>query len=1049
MHIEGLLGNKFLSVIGALITDMEQIDLPHHWDPWQLAAIEAASNRAAVLVVGLPGTGKTSCLVEAVAACSPRGNLFRTAVLAANRTLAQSLRVRLVRRVGASQVNARVTTIHGLARSIVASAEPELRILTGPEQDHHIRDLLVGSGSDIWPDELAQAIETPQFVREVRAVLARARQLGLDPQDLVIDSSTSEWRRWQALAEFAEQYLSVSDAMGVVDYAELIHRARLALLDDAVAETWVGQLDRVVIDDFQELDPAQVALLVDLRRLGVSVTAWADPLTRTSDFRGVDVRSITEFVDRFSVPGAQPERLELPLVHRCGPGLVSALREVGARLPQDGGVSHVDVRSANELSHMRPEISAALFPTTAASHMSVADTLWQWRDDDVAWHDMAVITRSGGDAVEGLARVLRSSGVPVSVEGDQRALADNPAVQTLLGALRAVGHLAAGGAPSNALAQDLLQSPLVGLDALELRMLSRAVPDGLGVALGQPDQFRNVSAAGSAASGDFAELVCDVARDVSRGESTETALWRVWDGTDWPSRLRQQALDGGSGGELANRDLDAVIALFDWAARRQGLAGVEGLQVLIDDVMSQDIAADTAREAGVTPNSVVVTTAHRTRGREWRRVAVVDVNEGLWPNLRRRGVIFDPDRLTRDGVSVSPTSPQLLHQERRLFLLALSRATEHVVVHAVQDEDSAVQPSRFVAELGLEITPMPHQTATAWSPAQLVGELRRCLLDESASPALRQCAANELARLGDVCRAASPDRWWGTRDQTGLVDIGRGDRTVHLSPSQIEQLLRCPRQWFLRHQVGADTTESTALSIGIIVHDAAEQLTVLRRAGQLDSAACEQVARQAEAAVSELAFTAPWQRDEEVMAVRNMVSAFARWEAERRADEVVVEAPFSLELDLDGPVVVSGRIDRIERLGDTVHIVDLKTGKTAVSVRAASEHIQLAVYQYAALRGALDAAFPDGAIQRVSGADLVFVRDTSKGMPKVRSQSALRPDSPLVGERPLHEWLIEQIARAAGIKRDGEFYASPSADACRGCPFLVGCPAQQGVEAWQ
>lgn len=1026
---------------------MDEIASTYHWDQWQLSAIRAAASGAAVLVVGAPGSGKTSCLVEAVAACSPTGNLAGTAVLAANRAASQELRGRLVRRVGHSQVGVRVTTVHGLARSIVASADPSLRILTGPEQDHHIRDLLVGGDVDKWPRELHQALSTPQFQREVRSVLARARQLGLDPQDLATGVDVAELARWQALGEFAEQYLTVSDAMGVVDYAELIHRARLALLDDDIAQLWTAQLERVVVDDFQELDPAQVSLLVDLRRLGMSVVAWADPLTRISDFRGVDVRSVAEFATRFAVPGVPAQRYELPIIHRCGPGLVAAMSSLGGKLPVDGWAPRHAVTSAEQ--SRTGEMSAVTFSSLVALHMGVADTLWRWRDDEVAWHDMAVVTRSGGDGVERLARVLRSAGVPVSVEGDQRALADNPAVSTLLKALRAVGQLAARQPVSDTLARELLASPLAGVDAVDLRAISRAVLNGVGAALADPRALRDVAHPAALSAADLADVLCAIAHDVAAGESAEMALWRVWNATPWPEKLRQRALAGGTAAMPANRDLDAVIALFDWAARRPGLVGVDGLQVLVDEVAGQQIAADTARESGAARRSVTVTTAHRTRAREWRRVVVVDLQEGLWPSLRRRGVIFDSDRLSCDGIDTATPSSTLLHQERRLFLLALSRATEQVVACAVDDEANGLEPSRFLEEMRVPVMASTQRTIPAWSPAQLVGELRRCLTSEMSSPALRRHAADELVRLSDVCGAASPSRWWGMTEVSGEVGGVPEGEPVRLSPSQVEQLLSCPRQWFLRHEVGADTTESTQLQVGTIFHDAAERLSIETRRDQPDPAVIERITSEVLAAVADLSFAAPWQRDHEMAQVRAMVEAYSRWDAGRQVDEVIVEAPFVLELDVDGPVLISGRIDRLERIGDKVRVVDLKTGKTAASIVEGKQHVQLALYQLAVRRGAVDAEFSQP-VTNVDGADLVFVRDRdARGLPKVRSQGPMRDDSPLIDDESLQARVIRQVGEAAQVKRSGRYPAVASSSACRHCPFLVGCPAHSAREEFE
>jgi len=78
------------------------------------------------------------------------------------------------------------------------------------------------------------------------------------------------------------------------------------------------------------------------------------------------------------------------------------------------------------------------------------------------------------------------------------------------------------------------------------------------------------------------------------------------------------------------------------------------------------------------------------------------VQEGSWPDLRLRGTLLGVERLVDvlDGIdssaALSRTAP-LLAEERRLFYLACTRASERLLVSAVRGEDE--QPSRFLDEL--------------------------------------------------------------------------------------------------------------------------------------------------------------------------------------------------------------------------------------------------------------------------------------------------------------------------------------------------------------
>ncbi|NED28763.1 ATP-dependent helicase, partial [Streptomyces anulatus] len=194
------------------------------------------------------------------------------------------------------------------------------------------------------------------------------------------------------------------------------------------------------------------------------------------------------------------------------------------------------------------------------------------------------------------------------------------------------------------------------------------------------------------------------ARELLEGGGTaEEALWTLWNGTPWPGRLERAALRGGAGGRNADRDLDAVCALFETAARAEERTGGRGALNFLEEVDAQDIAADTLTRRTARPDAVRLMTAHRSKGLEWRLVVVAGVQEGVWPDLRRRGSLLEADRIGRDGLAEPLTPGALLAEERRLFYVAATRARDRLVVTAVKaPADDGDQPSRFLTELGVE-----------------------------------------------------------------------------------------------------------------------------------------------------------------------------------------------------------------------------------------------------------------------------------------------------------------------------------------------------------
>ncbi|MER6800181.1 3'-5' exonuclease, partial [Amycolatopsis mediterranei] len=251
---------------------------------------------------------------------------------------------------------------------------------------------------------------------------------------------------------------------------------------------------------------------------------------------------------------------------------------------------------------------------------------------------------------------------------------------------------------------------------------------------------------------------------VARGEGVEQVLWQLWRESGLQDKLLKQAERGGSLGAQADRDLDAVVALFDAAGRYVDRLPRSSVASFADYLGAQRIAGDTLAPAAVPSDGVSLLTAHAAAGREWTVVAVAGVQEGAWPDLRLRGSVLGVERLKDlmagvDDDAVSQTAP-ILAEERRLFYLAMSRAKQTLLVTAVSGEDE--QPSRFLDDLeengaddgGLDSRMKPPGRSLVL--AELVGELREVVCDDKADPARRPRGWPGAPRSTST---SSPRRW--------------------------------------------------------------------------------------------------------------------------------------------------------------------------------------------------------------------------------------------------------------------------------------------------
>lgn len=1019
-----------------------------------------------LLVLAGPGTGKTTTLVEAVAARVEEGmSPDEVLVLTFGRKAAEELRERIALRLGRTVVEPAAFTFHGFCHSLVrtaaaANGQQPPRLLSGAEREARIGDLLrgnaAGEGITRWPAELAPALRLRGFAGEVADCLDRARERGLDGVALAQLGKRHDRPAWRAAGAFLDEFLAVLDAREEIDYAGLVAQAT-DLLAGPMRDV-CGRYRAVYVDEYQDTDPAQERLLHMLAGDGRLLVVVGDPDQSIYGFRGAEVENILEFRTRFRRrDGGEARVVPLGTCRRMPAELLAVSREFARKIPL--GSLHGERKRHRELLPAGPPAAAPprleVFATGADEAVAIADLLRRAHlIDGVPWDQMAVLVRSGVRSIPALRRALVAAGVPVAVAADEVALAHDPSVAPLLIAI----EVAAARVPAHVLtperARVLLVSQLAGASPSLLRALGRRLRDA-------------ERAAGETTPRPSAELIRDAVLDPARcegiderftgpvhrlgallirardlvaaGATPDDVLWSLWDGSGWGRRLEASAAGSGAAARAADRDLDAVVALFDAAVRLEDRRPRAGVSALLEEIASQEIPAAPLAERAPAQGAVRLLTAHRSKGLEWDLVVVASVQEGLWPDLRRRTTLLDADAIdpsAPEGVRPPASTAQLLADERRLFYVALTRARRRLVVTAVGGiDDESLRPSRFVDELGLEVPDRPAVAGVdLLSTASLVARLRRVLdSDANAGPSERRAeAAQVLATLAaavdasgaPLVPAADPDAWWGVREPSpGARPVRVPGQPIRLSGSAVKGFDECPRRWFLEREAKAAGTSTSSQGFGSLMHALAEAVASGTLPADVDA-----LAGTLDAVWPALPFDAPWQRIREREEALKVLQRFLRWHHDDPRELLGVERDFEVELAPD--VVLHGRADRVELDPDgNVVVVDLKTGTTTRTKDDVQSDAQLAVYQLATRAGAFT-ELNDGP---PGGAELVQLRQEAYGKVKVQPQDPLP-----AGDRPT--WADELVHGVASGVRAETFPARPN-DRCPRCPFRTSCPA--------
>ena len=977
---------------------------------------EVISFRGSLGVFGKAGCGKTTTLIRAALSRMDAGQDPNTVlIITYGRESASIIRDQIAIGAKSTATNPLARTFHSLAFSILneklSPEDPMYILVSGAEQDAFISEMLEsGFDKSAWHEDLDLARKTKGFVREVRDLILRGTELGLLPEDLKRLAHEMNEPYWNGAADFWASYvdvmnlrsMSVGETVIRIDPSAIIVEAinRLKSSPELLSK-YRSMFTTILIDEFQESDKSQRELLELIAPK--DTIFFLDAESAVGRFRGADPDSIERYVREKT-----SKQITLEKGHRF----------IGERVEE-----------------------AAKLASHAEAAQYIAHALKRsYLHDGLPWSEMAVLVRNPGLQVAALQRALAQNGIPLSVDAGALALADNPAVRPILDianfALRP--HLLTPGNWERI--EAVLLSEFCGADALELRQirvkLAKERIDGESKTTTEMalELIEDPTISVDSEFRPFARLrdLLVAARNASRGDVSDV-LWAIWDssmdynGAKISLLWRERALNGGNKGALADRDIDSVIQLFESARRFSERAPGARATTFIDQLFEERILSDAIFLKAQKENVVSLLTVHAAKGLEWNFVALAGLQEGAWPNLKERGSLLGSERLVeaeRTGLRspseiAASASYGLIKDERRLLNVARTRAKSRLLVTAVQAED--LQPSRFFDELyeeiyGISSDEGEHATSErALTPQALISQLRRVL--EGGAEGDKEFAASLLKSLAsEGFSSANPSTWLGARPLSSDAPVVAQDQSVFVSPSGLQSFEDCGLKWFLEKN-GARDGDSTAQLLGTAIH------ALARMAADDSTLTLEEAIVKLTASWSIVDQSVGWFKEAQLVEARAMLKRFFDWHRENKREIVAVEEKFKVEI---GRAILSGSVDRLESDGTSLHVVDLKTGATAISAAETLEHKQLAAYQLAVMEGGF-AAVTD--IKKSGGAELLFVAG-DRADAAHRSQPTVDRDA-----------VVAEIESAAEGMSANQFTATLNKN-CRTCSVKLICPLQ-------
>ena len=611
-----------------------------------------------LLVLAGAGSGKTRVITQKIVhlidGCDYRPDSI--AAITFTNKAAREMRERVDEAMAGRAKGLWVSTFHSLGLRLLreehaaASLKPRFSILDAADAHGLIAELLGTTDKSL--------------VRHTAAAIGRWKNAALTPEQA---AAASEDPLEARDVELYARYQQTLFAWQAVDFDDLIAMPlRLLERDPDLAARWQARLRHVLIDEYQDTNPAQYRLLQALTGLRQSFTAVGDDDQAIYGWRGASADNLAQLARDYP----QLRVIKLEQNYRSSGRILAAANALIGNNPklfekalwsEYGPGDPVEV-----LAHKDDAAEAEALVMKLQAHRLRSGGRWS---------DYAILYR-GNYQARVLEEALREQKIPYQVSGGQ-SFFDRTEIKDLTAYLRLLCNVDDDPAFIRA-----VTTPKRGVGAATLEKLGGLSARGrcsLFMALDRPDCHDIIPARQLDLLLEFRDFVNRITDRAEREPAGEVMrdLVRAID-----YELYLQETDPGKPGE---RRWGNVCDLIDWIARKGEADG----RSLID--LAQTIALITLLEGreNETPDVVRLSTLHAAKGLEFDHVFLAGVEEGILPH--------------RDAVDDGR-----LEEERRLMYVGITRARRSLWVSYCErrkraGEWSGCEPSRFVAEMGGEV----------------------------------------------------------------------------------------------------------------------------------------------------------------------------------------------------------------------------------------------------------------------------------------------------------------------------------------------------------
>jgi DNA helicase-2/ATP-dependent DNA helicase PcrA len=960
-----------------------------------------------LLVVAGAGTGKTRVITERI-----RTLLESDPGLAGENILgltftnkaAGEMKHRVVKAVGERAEGVWLSTFHEFClEKILRASNPEIQPLE--DTDHYI--LLRRHIGELGLEHFKRFQEPGEFLDDFVKFFSRCQDEMVTPDEyqryaeslkknfdahkksLAPDARAIELEQVARQEELARVY-RVSERLlrerNLCTFgAQLLQAAELLRTDAALLARMREQFRYILVDEFQDTNIAQLELLWLLAGDHRNIMAVGDHNQAIYRFRGASYGSFTIFLRRFC--GIREPKL--------GPSTNKFLTTLSQNYRSTKRILNVahEVIQVNEQAPLLPlnklttenregeKIRVVEFAAPAEEAWWVASEIERLHVAGASWHTMAVLYRKHTHR-ELLLDALRRKGIPFVIR--KFSILSSTLVRDLLAWLRLIGEPG-----DNVACARVLAAAYWGLEPRDLIRLAERAEKNHRRPLSDELETAQREAPFTRPGVRLEELVALLNR--LRQSARRMAMTEFLD--ELIKALELAPLPS----EMDRLYLDRFVEFVkEWERKSEGRRLSDFLEYLF---YFGEAHGDIHLETEPSGDAVQLMTVHSAKGLEYPHVFVLRLSKNDFPSGQRKAVFEFPPELMKEE---KPEGDFHIQEERRLFYVALTRARQRLTLSTVINkrkkqspflEDFLQQPKiqkldAVQSAPNVDVPPAEETTGSSpdsTDPAQLFG------------PAGQN--ARVYSRIALWAKAFHPPR----------------QEPLQLSASAIDAYERCPMKYMFQYHWSLRGGPHAALTFGNVMHTTIKEFVAEARKNR--KVPIEDVIAIYDREWHSAGFADDYQEKEYRQEGRKQLEAFHRSYTAAPADVLFQEKPF--ELPLEHEVVITGRMDQVNRIGkNEVEIVDYKTGRPRDAKKAA-EDLQLSIYALAA-REVLDLA---------PGRLVFYNLVTNEAIATTRDAKTLKATK-------------EKIAEVADMIRAAEFPAKPGFG-CGFCDFKPLCPAHE------